>query len=381
MITSDFPHIRSLVNRASGALLLYLLFIIGLAVILSVIWSMVFVISALSSGQDMATILAESEKLAFDPLLIAMTVFLSPFMAVLAALVGRSLTHVKFKPLFKPNPLNASIFAVVALAILGISFASSYLIHLIDSLLSLISLKVTPPEFLAHMPTDPLAGILVAAGICIGAPLAEEILFRGVILHALKPYGNSFAVIVSALFFGLIHGNLVQMPGAFLIGIALGIVTLHTRSLWPAIIIHAINNTTSVLLHYLFSSMEESLINILDISINVSVILLALVVTIINWRKIKIFLNAMRHRPDQSLEQGQSVIGNINMNMVVAESLNSGVSDYLQQQTKASSFSKQNTSNSAPYWSRRWYCFWTSWSTLIALILYSILLIASIKPI
>jgi len=73
------------------------------------------------------------------------------------------------------------------------------------------------------------------------APIGEEILFRGFILRSLRPFGKRFAILGSAFFFGLIHGNLLQTPYAFLMGLVLGYVAAEYSLFW-AVILHMFNN-------------------------------------------------------------------------------------------------------------------------------------------
>lgn len=86
------------------------------------------------------------------------------------------------------------------------------------------------------------------AGMALMAPWVEELLFRDAIMHRLHSQGLSpwRSIVVSALVFGLIHVNPAQVFFAFLIGLPLGWVTVCTRSLWPAITAHALNNSLSV---------------------------------------------------------------------------------------------------------------------------------------
>ncbi len=79
----------------------------------------------------------------------------------------------------------------------------------------------------------------------------EELLMRGVVLSTLRPLGNATAVVISALMFGLLHGNLAQAPYACLMGLILGGIYVHTDSLRPAIAIHALANTVAVVMSYL----------------------------------------------------------------------------------------------------------------------------------
>ena len=77
--------------------------------------------------------------------------------------------------------------------------------------------------------------------VSILAPIAEELLFRGYILRSLRPYGKKFAVFGSAFLFGLFHGNLLQTPYAFLMGLLMGYVTVEYSVFW-AIGVHMFNN-------------------------------------------------------------------------------------------------------------------------------------------
>jgi uncharacterized protein len=92
---------------------------------------------------------------------------------------------------------------------------------------------------------DPRVLVLYGLAVIVIPPIVEEMLFRGVVLQSLKRFGDGFAIVVSALFFGLYHGNLIQIVFAFLSGLALGFVVVRTGSLLPSILIHCINNGVS----------------------------------------------------------------------------------------------------------------------------------------
>ena len=104
--------------------------------------------------------------------------------------------------------------------------------------------------FSGNMPAMPLSndiGVLILYGITIAIipPIVEELLFRGMILQSLRKYGDGFAIVVSAMLFGLYHGNFVQMVFAFIAGLVMALVVVRTGSLWNSIIIHFINNSIS----------------------------------------------------------------------------------------------------------------------------------------
>lgn len=79
--------------------------------------------------------------------------------------------------------------------------------------------------------------------VAILAPIIEESLFRGIIMHGLmKNYKNTYAILVSALLFSLFHLNPWQMTYTFFLGLFLGWLMVRSRSLPLCIIAHSINN-------------------------------------------------------------------------------------------------------------------------------------------
>jgi membrane protease YdiL (CAAX protease family) len=88
--------------------------------------------------------------------------------------------------------------------------------------------------------------VLYFVTIVIIPPLTEELLFRGMILHSLRKFGDGFAIVGSALLFGLYHGNFIQFVFAFIAGLIMAFVVVRTNSLWISIFIHFINNGISV---------------------------------------------------------------------------------------------------------------------------------------
>ena len=85
--------------------------------------------------------------------------------------------------------------------------------------------------------------------VAIFAPIFEEWLCRGMVLRGLltkmKPV---WAIVISALFFAVIHANPWQALNAFLIGLVMGYVYYKTGSLLLTMIIHFVNNGTAVIL-------------------------------------------------------------------------------------------------------------------------------------
>ncbi len=81
----------------------------------------------------------------------------------------------------------------------------------------------------------------------VAAPVAEELLFRGVIFNALAiRVGTVPAALGSGLLFGLSHGDLVLLPFITLDGIVLALIYRYTRNLYATMIVHGLGNVVAV---------------------------------------------------------------------------------------------------------------------------------------
>ena len=91
------------------------------------------------------------------------------------------------------------------------------------------------------------------------APVIEELFFRGAVFGTLANYSPFFAVVVSALIFGLSHRNPPQAVNAFTLGAFLAIGYLKTGSVAVCVFIHIVNNAFSVIVQYALASRMSGL--------------------------------------------------------------------------------------------------------------------------
>jgi membrane protease YdiL (CAAX protease family) len=89
-------------------------------------------------------------------------------------------------------------------------------------------------------------GLLTLAMLVVIAPIAEELLFRGLVFNSLAArWGLRRATVVVALIFGLFHAN---APAMFVFGLVLTVIYIKTRSLLVPMACHALNNLIPALL-------------------------------------------------------------------------------------------------------------------------------------
>lgn len=82
------------------------------------------------------------------------------------------------------------------------------------------------------------------------APVLEEAVFRGALQGAVhQRLGGWAALLLTALVFAIIHPQVgLGLVGVLLVGLALSLVRIHEGSLWPGVVLHAINNGVALLL-------------------------------------------------------------------------------------------------------------------------------------
>ena len=87
--------------------------------------------------------------------------------------------------------------------------------------------------------------------VAILPAIFEEIVHRGILLRkSANEIGYKKAIIISSVLFGLMHLNVTQCFYAIFIGIIIGFVSSSTGSIYPAMILHFMNNFVNVYFSY-----------------------------------------------------------------------------------------------------------------------------------
>jgi membrane protease YdiL (CAAX protease family) len=91
-----------------------------------------------------------------------------------------------------------------------------------------------------------LAVVLVF--LAVGAPVVEELFFRGLLQRALQQrIGPVGAIAGSSVVFGLAHFEALQLPALIAFGVVLGTLAYRTSRLGPGLFAHAAFNAVTVL--------------------------------------------------------------------------------------------------------------------------------------
>ena len=192
------------------------------------------------------------------------------------------------------KPMKASSFIALMTIFISAQFGVQLLSNLMELVANMFGYSMMQTMEVASGATNSFSMFLY---VSLGAPISEEILFRGVLLRNMQPYGKKFAIFTSSLLFGLYHGNLVQIPFAFVVGLVLAYVTVEYNIGW-AIAMHLFNNlilsdTITRLTAPLGMPWADLWFWILIVGCSIATV----VILIVNRKRIKLWLRQNRDDP------------------------------------------------------------------------------------
>ncbi|MDO5849043.1 MAG: type II CAAX endopeptidase family protein [Methanobrevibacter sp.] len=136
---------------------------------------------------------------------------------------------------------------------------------------------------------NPIVNLINSSSIMVNlilisliAPIFEEIFFRKFLIDRTIKYGAKISIILSALMFGLFHGNLNQFFYAFFLGGFFACIYIKTGKIIYPIILHMLTNTFGSVVTLAVQSLIESLGNtIFGIGVNIAYFLILAIVLVI----------------------------------------------------------------------------------------------------
>ncbi len=173
-------------------------------------------------------------------IVISAVAFVLPFFAVSVGL------NLKTSELISVRGKRNRLTLPMVLMGLGFCAFANIAANSISSLLGSFGIGIYSPTYSSSKTVPEFLVTFVAVAII--PAIVEEFAFRGMVLGVLRRFGDGFAILVSALVFGLIHQNAAQIPFAFIVGIVLAFATIKTGSILTSVLIHFLNNALSLLI-------------------------------------------------------------------------------------------------------------------------------------
>lgn len=276
----DSKTLRTLGNLAGFALVVCFLRTNFEGAIITLIWTL---ITGIGKGNLMSAISYSFGELVFLNLILSVFLIGGTFFGlhlILKKITDKTTKEKKYKSTIKlgapKKPFKSLLLIFVAF---GGCMGANYIVSLISALFSAIGIDTGYTSF--DNPNGIADIILLFIGIAIIPPLLEEFSMRGVLMTSMQRYGNTFAIFASAFIFGLFHGNFTQIPFAFICGLFFAYITIATDSLWPAIIVHALNNGMSCVSIVITEYFDENVANTFYYVASIGGIVLSIVALII----------------------------------------------------------------------------------------------------
>lgn len=190
------------------------------------------------------------------------------------AFIGLYLLFRRFVKTEKHYPIKKpSVHDVVVIIVLGLVCIASFLLLQNAVIEFFVWIGYTEPEGVFDI--NRIHRYLISI-VTVGVlpSIVEELLFRGLILHALLPFGKWKAVLISSALFSLFHLSPAQTVYQFIFGIVLALVYLRTKNMLVPMLLHFVNNFAIITVIYFGGGDTEFAFNAYTI---ITLIVLALV--------------------------------------------------------------------------------------------------------
>ena len=158
---------------------------------------------------------------------------------------------IKQRPIFESLRIKSVSLETIQYSLL---FSVGVLI-IIDTLDRIIHQIIPTPNYIIDLsqimrPDSTLGYVFLFLAIVIIAPFGEEVVFRGFLQKFLEDHWKDItrAVLVTSLFFAMIHFNPFWTIQIYILGVVLGFLAWKTKSVIPSIMLHSINNGAAYIL-------------------------------------------------------------------------------------------------------------------------------------
>ena len=261
-VVKQRKSLRKTSNRVGGGMLLFIVFTTVISMIL-----MAMTVTSGSSSLNLSTVM-----------LYVINAIASLVGEFIAAAIIMAMCKTNINKAVKIKSVSIGDAVKYTLAAMGFAYVFNLLLSFMNINLSMFGFENKASDYGSTSGT--VENIIYFIAIAVVPPIIEEFLFRGAILGSLRKHGDALAIVVSAVMFGFAHSNFIQTPVTFLTGLVLAYLTVKTNSLIPAIIIHFVNNSSSVAFSLLSQlKLDEMIYSVIDFSIALVFVLSGLICT------------------------------------------------------------------------------------------------------
>ena len=160
---------------------------------------------------------------------------------------------------FRPNYKSAfslkNIGYIIVMGVLG-QYASNLIATLTGALIP--SAMDSYEDLAQNFDLSTASPVLMILAVCIVGPIAEELVFRGMIFGKLRRAFSFWpAAIISGIMFGVFHMNIMQGVYASVLGVLLAYVYEKTQTIFGSIFFHIVFNASSYITDFVNSGIQS----------------------------------------------------------------------------------------------------------------------------
>lgn len=160
---------------------------------------------------------------------------------------------------FRPNYKSAfslkNIGYIIVMGVLG-QYASNLIATLTGVLIP--SAMDSYEDLAQNFDLSTASPVLMILAVCIVGPIAEELVFRGMIFGKLRRAFSFWpAAIISGIMFGVFHMNIMQGVYASVLGVLLAYVYEKTQTIFGSIFFHIVFNASSYITDFVNSGIQS----------------------------------------------------------------------------------------------------------------------------
>lgn len=160
---------------------------------------------------------------------------------------------------FRPNYKSAFSFKnigyIIVMGVLG-QYASNLIATLTGVLIP--SAMDSYEDLAQNFDLSTASPVLMILAVCIVGPIAEELVFRGMIFGKLRRAFSFWpAAIISGIMFGVFHMNIMQGVYASVLGVLLAYVYEKTQTIFGSIFFHIVFNASSYITDFVNSGIQS----------------------------------------------------------------------------------------------------------------------------
>ncbi|MBR3969645.1 MAG: CPBP family intramembrane metalloprotease [Ruminococcus sp.] len=197
---------------------------------------------------------------------------------------------VNFREIFKKRQaMNPKSFFIILTIFYGGQFIFTLIDAVFESMLNLVGYTAQEAVEAATSGSTSLSMLFYAGFV---APVFEEIIYRGFMMQSLEKTGlnKGYAILVSSILFGVMHGNFAQAPFAFVVGMILGYTAMEYGIIW-SILLHFLNNfVLGEGLTLILGFLPENVGNLIEIGFLAGLTAAAIALLIIKRREVSAYI-------------------------------------------------------------------------------------------